>query len=358
MSAVLSRTATAGVNFPSVNHVLMRGLLNTAKQNAPFFAPAMPGMLGKNNGTMSVKWERYENFNPVTTPLAELGTPLALPTRNAVSPTITPITADMAKYGNPIYYTEEMELFTVNTRAANHAMMLGENAGRSLNAIMEAVYSAGLTNVRLGGGVGGAASIVTSMSVNDMNAAVSELNTQDAMKFKPMATGADRQGTLPIREAYMGICHTYVEQDIRDLAGFTPVERYGNAQGIMPGEFGSVAGVRWVSTSLSTMVEADAATTSAAGFRGSGATQNDIFDSYIVGREAIGSVGLGEKHTEEIYKTGKKLPTVQLIQNPLGSAGAADPFAEVGSVAWKAWFVGKVLNANWGWKLRTLAKTY
>jgi hypothetical protein len=28
---------------------------------------------------------------------------------------------------------------------------------------------------------------------------------------------------------------------------------------------------------------------------------------------------------------------------------------EVGSIGWKGWLVGKVLNANWGIRIRTLA---
>lgn len=357
MSAVLSRTATASVNFPSVNNVLMRGLLNTAKQNAPFFAPAMPGMLQMNEGTRTVRWERLENLAIVTTPLGELGTPVTLPTRNAVTPTITPVTASMAKYGNPIYFSDELDLLSVNTRSANLAMNLGENAGRSLNAIMEIEY-ANATNIRYGNDVASAALTITSISVNDIKEVVTQLNGQDAMKWHPMATGADRQGTLPIRKSYMLICHTDVEADIRNLAGFVPVERYGGVTDIMPGEFGAIEGCRCVSTSLDTLIEVGAGTTSASGFRGASDVLNDVYDTYIVGREAIGSVGLGEQHTTEIYTTGEKPAAVELIVKPLGSAGSADPLNEFGSVSWKAWLVAKILNENWIWRVRTLAAEY
>ena len=37
-------------------------------------------------------------------------------------------------------------------------------------------------------------------------------------------------------------------------------------------------------------------------------------------------------------------------------AGVADPFAEVGTLAWKAWFAAKILNENWIWEVRSLAR--
>ena len=357
MSAVLTSTATSSLNFPSVNFQLMRGLLLTAKQNAPFYGPTKAGILMKNQGTNAVKWERLENLAIASTPLAELGTPLSLPTRNAVAPTLTPVTATVLKYGNAIYHTDNVELEEMNARAANFMRQMGENAGRSLNAVLEAEY-ASATNVRLGGGVGAVTGIVTSMSLNDMKFTVAELNENDVNKFFPMTLGSTNINTTPIRESLIGICHSFVEQDIRDLTGFTPVERYGSQIQTMPGEFGEVEGVRWASTSLSTMIEANAATTSTAGFRGANDTQNNVFDSYILGMEAVGSVGLGEKHTEEMFKTGDVIPAVEIIQKPLGSAGAADPLNEVGSTSWKAWLVAKILNEDWIFRVRTLAREF
>ncbi len=356
MAANLSRAATAAI-FPSVNHMLMKGLLSTAKQNAPFLGPTLAGQLMLNAGTNSVRWERFENAAIASTALTELGATLSLPTRNAVVPTITRIDATMAKYGNTYYFTEELELQSVHTRSANLMMNMGENAGRSLNAIAATEFLTS-TNTRQGNGVASDALTITSMSLNDIREVVAQLNTQDAMKFLPMGAGANREGTSPVRESYIGICHTHVEQDIRALTGFVPVEAYGGVTSTLPGEFGALAGVRWVSTSLSTLITVGAGTANAVNFRGTTDVLNDVYASFIVGREAVGTVGLGENHTEEIYKTGDRLPAVELIMKEKGSAGAADPLSEVGSVSWKAWFVAQILNNNWLWEVRTLAVEY
>ncbi len=357
MSAILSRTATGSINFPSVNHQLMRGLLTTAKQNAPFLGVTKAGQLMLNQGTNSVRWERFENATIASTALGEDGTPLTFPVRNAVAPTITQINATMAKYGNTYYFSEELDLQSMNTQSANLMMNMGENAGRSLNAIAATEFLTS-TNTRQGNGVASDALTITAISLNDIREVVAQLNTQDAMKFLPMGMGANREGTNPIRESYIGICHTHVEQDIRGLTGFVPVEAYGGIAQTLPGEFGALAGVRWVSTSLSTLITDDAGTTNAANFRGTSDVLNDVYASFVVGREAVGTVGLGENHTEEIYKSGDRLPAVELIMKEKGSAGAADPLNEIGSVSWKAWFVAQILNNNWLWEIRTLAVEY
>jgi hypothetical protein len=48
-------------------------------------------------------------------------------------------------------------------------------------------------------------------------------------------------------------------------------------------------------------------------------------------------------------------PAVEVIFKPVGSAGAGDPYNEIASLAWKAWFVAKILNQAWIFRLRHLA---
>ena len=105
----------------------MRALLLAAKVRAPFYVGTNQGVLEKNAGTASVKWERIENLTKVPTPLSELSGTLSLPTRAGVVPAITPITAVMAKYGNVIHLTEELELMSVNARASKFMMKCAVN---------------------------------------------------------------------------------------------------------------------------------------------------------------------------------------------------------------------------------------
>ena len=352
MAATIT-TLTSNVTAP-VNYVLMRGLLSAARKRLPYFNGTLSGSLEKHQGSASVKWRRIENLAPATTALGEVtGTAAFGMGRNAVQATVTDVTAAIAKYGNWILVTEELDLFNVNTRAAQLLDTLGANSGESLNILARDVFDAA-TNVRYAGTATANTNVVTAISLNDIKYTVNQLNRQSAMKFTSMGTGSRNIGTSPIREAYYGIVHPDVEEDIRSMTGFISVEQYGGYTSTEPGEFGTVAGVRFSTTEIAP-ISTGAGTTTATGFRGSTNILNDVYSTFIYGKEAVGTVGLGENHTKEIYMMGERVPAIQIINKPLGSAGAGDPFNEIGSLAWKAWFAGKILNESWIWKIRSLS---
>ncbi len=353
----IASSGAAGLNQYPVNFQLMRQLLLAAKERAPFFAGTTPGQLSKNAGTASVRWERIENLTRITSALTELSGTLTLPTRVGVVPAITQLDSTMVKYGNVIYITEELELMSVNARASKFMDTLGENYGASLNGIMEAVFSgssAGQT--RFGNGVATLVTIITAMAANDIRFSHNLINRNGGQKFRADGFGSTNVGSSPIRSSYLGICHVDVEEDVRDISGFLSVEQYGGYTATYPFEFGTVGGVRWVSTELDTLIAADAATTEAGtAFRGTSSVLNDVYDSYIFGMDAVGSVGLGENHTKEIYMSGDRLPAVEVIQQVAGSSGIADPLNELISIGWKAWIVGRILQNDWLVKVQTLA---
>jgi len=348
-------TNVAQVAYP-VNYNLMRQLLLTAKVRAPFFAGTNQGVLEKNAGTASVKWERIENLTPTTTALTELTGGESFPTRASVQPTITPITATMLKYGQHINLTEELDLMSVNARASKFMGLMGENAGQSYNAIMQAVFSAcSAGQTRWGNGVASTALTITAIAANDLQYAHNLINRQGGTKFTPDGFGSTNVGSAPIRASYMGICHVDVEEDLRGITGFIPVESYGGYTSTFPDEIGTVKGIRWCATELDTLIDEDAGTTDASGFRGTSDTLNDVYASYVFGMDAVGSVGLGEQHTKEIYMSGDRIPAVEVIYHSQGSAGAADPLNELITIGWKGWLVGKILNNDWLVKINTLA---
>ena len=349
--AALITNLISNVTAP-VNYQLMEGLLSAAKKRLPYFNGSLPGELMENGGAYAVRWERIENLSAATTALSEpTGNATFFNGRDAVNPTVTRVDATMAKYGNAITLTEEVDLVQVNARAMRFMDTLGANAGESLNQLMQDSMQSGATNKRYGGGVASDAVVITSISVNDIKYCVNQLNRNSAMTMMPIGFGSTNIGTSPIRPSYFGICHPDVEEDIRDLTGFIPAEQYGGYTELLVGEFGAVGGVRWCITEIAD-ISADAGTTSANGLRGSGTSQNDIYSCFIYGEEAVGSVGLGENHAESIYKMGDRVPTVSLIYKAPGTSGVADPYDEVGSLAWKSFFTSAVLNTNWIYELR------
>jgi N4-gp56 family major capsid protein len=104
---------------------------------------------------------------------------------------------------------------------------------------------------------------------------------------------------VPVRQSYYGICHVDVEEDVRGVSGFIPVEQYGGYTETMPFEFGAVGGVRWCSTEIipvsSNCHRRDdfrrLASSAWSGVNGG----FDVYSSYIYGQEAVGTVGLGNE---------------------------------------------------------------
>ena len=364
--ALLQSNFASTVPAP-VNFVLMETLLSAARKRLPFFNGTLPGSLEKGQGAASVKWRRIENLTAVTTALTESTegtTPAFGNGRSTVRPTITDVTVAIAKFGNGISLTEEIDLFNVNSNSAALMDTLGANAGESLNTLMRDIYNGESVIVRIGNGSAGTpaatfSSVAEAINLNDIRFTVNALNRNSAMKFTPAGFGSQNIGTSPIRQSYYGICHVDVEEEIRALTGFIPVEQYGGYTETEPGEFGAVGGVRWCSTEIAPIIS-DGSTESAVAtaFHGSSAVLHDVYSTFIYGREAVGSIGLGENHAKEIYMMYDRVPTVELIYHKPGSSGIADPYNEVGSLTWKSWFAGKRLNENWIGKIQTLSKKY
>jgi len=352
-------TLTSNITAP-VNFVLMKRLLSAARKKLPYFNGTLPGTLEKSQGSASVKWRRIENLAVATTALSEVtGTAAAFLGRNAVQPVVTDITVAIAKYGNLILTTEEVDFFNVNSRSIELVDTMGANAGESLNVLMRNEFD-NATTLRRAGGQTTDSSISAAIVLNDIKASVNLLNRESAMKFTSMATGSTNIGTTPIRDAYFGITHVDVEEDIRGLTGFNSVQTYGGYTETYPFEFGEVGGVRWFSTEIAPITSDGSTLVSQNGLHGSSALLHDVYKTFIYGKEAIGSVGLGNMHATtaaEMYDP-KKPPAVELITHKAGSSGIYDAFNEMGSLAWKSWFAAKILNIVWIVEVRTGASTF
>ena len=348
-----------GSNVPApINNVYMRGLLSATRKVLPFFNGTLPGSLEKAGGSATVKWRRIENLTAVTTALGEVsaGSTLAFGVgRSAVNPTITNITKAVAKYGNAIILTEEVDLFNINTNTMALMETLGANAGESLNSVARTEFD-NASLIRYASGAANKSAVIAEIKANDVRWAVNKLERNSAMKQFSMATGSQNVGSTTVRASFYGICHPDVADNIRQLTGFVGVEQYGGYTQVLTGEFGAVGGVRWVMSEIAP-IETGAGTTSTSNtFRGTSVDTNDVYTSYVYGKEAVGTIGLGAQYGDSVKMMYEgKEPPIQVIHKKPGTSGVGDMFDEVGSIAWKAWHATKILNGNWIVKIMTLA---
>lgn len=334
-------TTTTQIAGP-VNVIFQRQLLRNAKARCPYFVGSTPASVQSHNGSFTAKWRSFNNLAPVTTAMAELTGNLALPTRDAVQPTVTDVTKEVAKYGNYILLNEEVDLINFNEQTMKLSEVLGINAGQSLNRLQRNELEDNAVQVYNNGSAD--ADVNTVLTSASIRRTVNVLRNNIAQEFMPMTTGSQNVGTTPIRESFWGICHVDVEEDIRDMTGFRAVETYAGQTQVASGEIGAVAGVRFVASTEGS-VDADAGGASAATIRGGADT--DLYSTVIMGMDAVGSLGMDSSHVKEIYQAGDNLPAVMMIKHEKGSSGVADPFNEMQTMAWKSWHGGKILRPEW-----------
>ena len=340
-----------------VNAVLEQVFLRRAQQLCPYLIGSKPGSLQQNGGTATIKWQRYAQVTPTTTALTEVTTAAYGQGRSSVTSTPTAVTAAVAKYGQFMYVTEEVDLLSVSTEVKELVELLGESAGRSINMLMRNEMEDNATQ-RFAGNVASTGLVHAVLTTGDLNYTINELTRASARPFTPMSNGSTNIGTVPILPAYWGLVHPDVAHDIAGMTGFTSVEKYAQQVAIVDGEFGFYGragrGVRFVMSEDSSIDADTGAALSGADLRSTSASVADTYTSVIFGQDAFGSVGLGKRWSDGVFRAGDSLGW-QMINKPRGSGGGGDPLDEIATVGWKAWFVGKALNAAWSRSIRSAA---
>ncbi|MEO1169927.1 MAG: N4-gp56 family major capsid protein [Pseudomonadota bacterium] len=279
------------------------------------------------NSTDTIKFRRSVLFSPATTPLVEGVTP----TPGAIQ--FVDVTGQVSQYGDLYGITDHVDDMSEDPVLNEMMELAGEQAGQTLEQIIYGAVKAG-TSVYYANGASRAA-VNTAYSLDDQRKAIRYLKSQNAKKFTSiLAPGVNKIGTTPIEAAYVGVCHTDLEADIRSLAGFTPVAEYGSMKPMCAEEFGAVEDVRYVcSPQLDPW--ADAGGTPGSAVLSTSGSAADVYPILIFGKEAFGTVALrGAKSMK---------PTVI---NP-GRVDKSDPLGQRGYVGWKTYFLALILNQTW-----------
>ena len=341
-----------------LNAVFQQTLLRNAQVRAPYFVGTQPGNLTKQRGSNVAAWRRIENLAAATTALSELQTTASYGQgRSSAALSVTPVTATMAKYGNFVILNEEVDLFNFAGQFDKILQIIAINAGQSLNQLQRDIGEDNATLIYANGTSDGL--VNTIISINDIKNAVNTLERNSALSFTPMATGSQNIGTNPILPAYWLICHSDVAIDIAGLSGFKSVETYaGQIQTVM-GEFGTIGvagvGVRCIS-SEDAGVDAGSGAASGSSVRETSGTA-DLYTTLVFGMDAWGSVGLGTQYSDGVYRAGDALDPVDVIVKSPQSTGTSDPYNEISTVAWKAWWTGAILNSGWIRGIRSAASS-
>lgn len=281
------------------------------------------------NKGVAIKFRRPRTFAAITAPLTEGVTP------GTTQFTYEDVSATLRQYGMLVEITDVIEDTHEDPVLNDATVQAGENIGRTMEALTYGILKAG-TNVFYANGTA-RTSVNTPITIAKIRAVVRALTAQKAMPITRMLDASLNYGTRAIQAAYVAVCHTDLENDIRELAGFVPVAEYGSRQALHERELGSVENVRFItSPDLGSLPDAGGAKLGALGTMVStSGTSADVYPVLFFGKEAYGMVPL--RGQGSVSPTILR-PNVKTKDDPLGQRGY---------VGWKTWFCCVILNELW-----------
>ena len=283
----------------------------------------------KNKGEV-IKFRRPVPLPLALTPLTEGVRPAATDFRYA------DVSATLQQYGSWLPITDKVVDLHEDPVGSDMALMSGEQAAETIEMVTYGKLIAG-TNVIYANGTA-RNQVNTPLTIKVQRLAVRTLMAQRAKRLTSILAGSVNYATKPIEAAYVAVCHTDIVSSVRKLPGFTPVAQYGNRQPICAEEVGSVEDVRYIASPLfNSWINAGGAHGGTA--ISTGGTSSDVYPVLYLGAKAFGCIPLkGSKDAGGAIKP--------MVRNP-GSPSFGDELGQNGSVAWKTWFVAKILNDAW-----------
>ena len=163
---------------------------------------------------------------------------------------------------------------------------------------------------------------------------VKSLQANHGKSVTRVLSASNQYGTDAVSSGFIVYCHTDLEPDIRDLPGFTPVEKYASGTP-MPNEVGKCERFRFVtSPDLPSYQDAGAAI-GTTGCESTSGTSIDVYPLIIAAEDAWSQVAVRGKESLD--------PTFL----PPGQKSKSDPFGQRGYAGTIWWKAALVENSGW-----------
>lgn len=313
---------------------------------AGFLSRAIPNMtierFGQSfvvptNNTQTAKFRRYfleGGTGSYSGNAGKYSMPLAT---TALTEGVTPVgkklaskdyTVQMQQFGDFVGFSDRIQDTHEDYPALLKELMalLGDEAALTVETLRFNVLKAG-TNVFYANGSARNA-VNTPITLGLQRRVTRSLKRQNAPMITSVIKSSPAYNTQPIEASYVALVHPDVENDIRDMDGFTSTKHYASVAPF-PGELGAVEDVRYI---RSTVIEpwADAGGAAGAMVSTTG-TSADVYPVLYLARDAFGVVVL----------RGKNVATIMVVQPKPTSD---DPLAQRGTAGWKLWNATVILQ--------------
>ncbi len=284
------------------------------------------------NKSQQVKFRRPVPLVLATTPLTEG----SAPTSKAM--TYEDVQVTLSQYGDVVEITDVVADLAEDPVLKDATQLTGEQAGETVESLLWGIIRAG-TNVFYQNG-SARTDVNTVISLNKQRAVTRALKAERAKKVTSMVSSSVKYGTEAIDAAYLAFAHTNLDSDIRNMTGFTPVEKYGSMKPL-PFEIGKVEDVRYILTPvLESFPDAGGAKGTMLSTTG---TSADVYPIIYIGKDAYGHVVLKGKEAADMK-----------IRQP-GVIDSNDKLGQIGWVGWKCYWKGFIANEAWMARLEVAA---
>lgn len=297
------------------------------------FAQTKPMPKGKGR---TMVFRRYLALSPAITPLAEGVTP------PGSKPTYVDVECTLEQYGDWIGITDVIEDTheDLDPQFTEFRGIMSRQMKETREALNINVLKGG-TNVYYTNGAA-RSSVNTVVDRGDFRKISRDLRGSDAEFYTEVLSGSAKYGTTPVPAAFIGFGHTDLEPDLKASAGFKEVQDYSEPSKAFEYEVGSSNNIRFL---LTTMFEpwADAGGAAATMIGTTDpATAVDVYPLIVVAPDAWCTVPLRGVNSGNVA-----------VVNPKPRGG--DPLGQLGTLGWKFWHTGCILNDDLMGRLETAA---
>lgn len=317
----------SGVNYgdisPRVGLFSVTNFLVNASPELFLERFAMSQPVPKNTGQV-IKWRRPIPFAISTEQLVEGVTPAPM----GIS--FEDVTGVLAQYGQWIPFTDVIMDTHEDQLLKTMTAQAGEQAGLTKERILWNMMIGG-TNVIYSGSATSRATVAAPIDLSDLRLVQRTLKVAMAKPHTKMIDASPKIATVPVAPAYIGIGHTNLEQDLRDIIGFFPRENYSNTTLLSEQEIGKVEDLRIVLGPHYTYFPGAGATV-ASGVLTTGG-KADVYPLVFFGQDAFAATPLKGMDSASVG-----------VKNPKMASGDTDPLGQRGYVAWKFWYSAVRLN--------------
>lgn len=294
----------------------------------------------KNQGK-TVVYRRYlpygasaTNYNTINRTLVDVNshelTEGVTPSADSLVP--QDITVTLKQFGCLYELTDQVVDTYEDDVASEMKQLCGERVGLLREMIRYGTIKAGANAYYAGGSSRG--TVADKLTLNLIRKISRNLQANHAKRITSILAPSPNISTKPVEAGYLVFCHSDVESDIRNIAGFTPVAQYGSRKPMHEQEIGSVENYRFiVSPELAPYLNSGAAVGST-GLVAS-TTNVDVYPVIVCGENAWGQVALrGSDSLDPTYI-------------PPNQKDKSDPLGQRGFIGAKFYMNATILNDGW-----------